>query len=59
MGFSLLARGPMLGVGNLLTQYACPFVGFSIIEVISSSITMAAGCTQSYSIRTILNRFQH
>ncbi len=42
VGFAL-AGGLVLGVGNLLTQYAWPFVGLSIVEVISSSITVVAG----------------
>lgn len=42
VGFAL-AGGLVLGVGNLLTQYAWPFVGLSIVEVISASITVVAG----------------
>jgi hypothetical protein len=42
VGFALVG-GLVLGVGNLLTQYAWLFVGLSIVDVISSNITMVVG----------------
>lgn len=42
MGFAV-AGGLVLSMGNLATQYAWPFVGLSITEVVSSSITVVAG----------------
>lgn len=38
-----LVGGLVLSMGNLATQYAWPFVGLSITEVVSSSITVVAG----------------
>ncbi|CAM6034554.1 unnamed protein product [Sphagnum compactum] len=57
VGFAL-AGGLVLGVGNLLTQYAWPFVGLSIVEVISSSITVVAGTTMNYFLDDRINRAQ-
>jgi len=56
VGFALLVGELVLGVGNLLTQYAWPFVGFSTVEVISSSITMVASW---YSIILHKNFFKY
>jgi hypothetical protein len=41
-GFALVG-GLVLRVGNLVTQYAWPFVALSIVDVISSNITMVVG----------------
>jgi glucose uptake protein GlcU len=57
VGFAL-AGGLVLGAGNLLTQYAWPFVGLSIVEVISSSITVVAGTTMNYFLDDRINRAQ-
>jgi len=57
VGFAL-AGGLVLGVGNLLTQYAWPFVGLSIVEVISSSITVVAGTTMNYFLDDRINHAQ-
>jgi hypothetical protein len=42
MGFSLVG-GLVLGVHNLVTQYAWPFLALSIVDVISSNNTMVVG----------------
>ncbi|CAM6031029.1 unnamed protein product [Sphagnum balticum] len=57
VGFAL-AGGLVLGVGNLLTQYAWPFVGLSVVEVISSSITVVAGTTMNYFLDDRINHAQ-
>lgn len=38
-----MAGGIVLSLGNLATQYAWAFVGLSVTEVISSSITVVIG----------------
>lgn len=38
-----MAGGVVLSVGNLSTQYAWAFVGLSVTEVITSSITVVIG----------------
>lgn len=38
-----MAGGVFLSVGNLSTQYAWAFVGLSVTEVITSSITVVIG----------------
>jgi len=48
-------RFALVGVGNLLTQYAWPFVGLSIVDVISSNITMVVGW-YSYNLYNFLNK---
>ncbi|XP_019100043.1 PREDICTED: ureide permease 4-like isoform X3 [Camelina sativa] len=39
-----VAGGVLLSVGNLATQYAFAFVGLSVTEVITASITVVIGC---------------
>lgn len=38
-----MAGGIVLSIGNLSTQYAWAFVGLSVVEVITSSITVVIG----------------
>lgn len=38
-----IAGGVVLSIGNLATQYAWPFVGLSVVEVVTSSITVVIG----------------
>lgn len=38
-----MAGGVVLSLGNLSTQYAWAFVGLSVTEVITSSITVVIG----------------
>lgn len=38
-----VAGGVLLSVGNLATQYAFAFVGLSVTEVITASITVVIG----------------
>lgn len=38
-----MAGGIVLSLGNLATQYAWAFVGLSVTEIISSSITVVIG----------------
>lgn len=38
-----MAGGIVLSLGNLSTQYAWAFVGLSVTEVITSSITVVIG----------------
>lgn len=38
-----MAGGVVLSLGNLSTQYAWAFVGLSVVEVISSSMTVVIG----------------
>jgi len=38
-----MGGGVVLSVGNLSTQYAWAFVGLSVVEVITSSITVVIG----------------
>ncbi len=54
MGFALVG-GLVLGMGNLLTQYAWPFVVLSIVDVISSNITMVVGW-YSYNLQDFLDK---
>ncbi|KAL0336511.1 UNVERIFIED_CONTAM: Ureide permease 1 [Sesamum radiatum] len=43
-----MAGGIVLSLGNLATQYAWAFVGLSVTEVITSSITVVIGTTLNY-----------
>lgn len=46
-----MAGGVVLSIGNLSTQYAWAFVGLSVVEVVTSSITVVIGNnTYPYSI---------
>lgn len=47
VGFAL-AGGLVLFMGNLACQYAWPFVGLSVTEVVSASITVVAGACYSH-----------
>ena len=38
-----MAGGIVLSLGNLATQYAWAFVGLSVTEVVTSSITVVIG----------------
>ncbi|GER43802.1 ureide permease [Striga asiatica] len=48
--------GIFLSVGNLSTQYAWAFVGLSVTEVITSSITVVIGTTMNYFLDDKINR---
>jgi hypothetical protein len=48
VGFAI-AGGLVLGMGNLMSQYAWPFVGLSIANVISASITVVGGTLKPYN----------
>lgn len=43
-----MAGGAVLSIGNLTTQYAWAFVGLSVTEVVSSSITVVIGIIQTF-----------
>lgn len=47
-----MAGGVVLSIGNLSTQYAWAFVGLSVTEVITSSITVVIGLSLSLSTQT-------
>ncbi|GFY88723.1 ureide permease 1 [Actinidia rufa] len=51
-----MAGGVVLSVGNLSTQYAWAFVGLSVTEVITSSITVVIGTTLNYFLDDKINR---
>jgi hypothetical protein len=42
-----MAGGVVLSIGNLSTQYAWAFVGLSVTEVLTSSITVVIGLSLS------------
>lgn len=44
-----MGGGVFLGLGNLSTQYAWAFVGLSVTEVITASITVVIGYSLSFS----------
>ncbi|KAH7422961.1 hypothetical protein KP509_12G033300 [Ceratopteris richardii] len=48
--------GLVLSIGNLSTQYAWAFVGLSVTEVVSSSITVVVGTTMNYFLDDRINR---
>lgn len=48
--------GIVLSLGNLATQYAWAFVGLSVTEVITSSITVVIGTTLNYFLDDRINR---
>lgn len=48
-----MAGGIVLSLGNLATQYAWAFVGLSVTEVVSSSITVVIG--KRFSFSSIMN----
>jgi hypothetical protein len=47
-----MAGGLVLSIGNLSTQYAWAFVGLSVTEVVTSSITVVIGLSLSPYIDT-------
>ncbi|XP_058081060.1 ureide permease 2-like [Magnolia sinica] len=51
-----MAGGIVLSLGNLSTQYAWAFVGLSVTEVITSSITVVIGTTMNYFLDDRINR---
>ncbi|XP_072989650.1 ureide permease 1-like isoform X2 [Typha latifolia] len=51
-----MAGGIVLSLGNLATQYAWAFVGLSVTEIISSSITVVIGTTLNYFLDDRINR---
>ncbi|CAL5219852.1 g1768 [Coccomyxa viridis] len=55
VGFAL-AGGIFLCLGNLGTQYALAFVGLSITEVVSSSLTVVGGTILNYFLDDRINR---
>ena len=46
-----MAGGIVLSLGNLSTQYAWAFVGLSVVEVITSSITVVIGISFSHALQ--------
>ncbi|KAI3467250.1 hypothetical protein Pfo_023913 [Paulownia fortunei] len=53
-----MAGGIVLSLGNLATQYAWAFVGLSVTEVITSSITVVIGTTLNYFLDDKINKAQ-
>ncbi|KAL9262575.1 Ureide permease 2-like protein [Drosera capensis] len=51
-----MAGGVFLSVGNLATQYAWAFVGLSVTEVITASITVVIGTTLNYFLDDRINK---
>ncbi|XP_062112036.1 ureide permease 1-like [Humulus lupulus] len=51
-----MERGVVLSLGNLSTQYAWAFVGLSVTEVITASITVVIGITLNYFLDNRINR---
>uniref|UniRef100_A0A7N0TRQ4 Ureide permease 2 n=1 Tax=Kalanchoe fedtschenkoi TaxID=63787 RepID=A0A7N0TRQ4_KALFE len=51
-----MAGGIVLSLGNLSTQYAWAFVGLSVTEVVTSSITVVIGTTLNYFLDDRINR---
>ncbi|XP_044490711.1 ureide permease 1-like isoform X2 [Mangifera indica] len=51
-----MAGGVVLSLGNLATQYAWAFVGLSVTEVITSSITVVIGTTLNYFLDDKINK---
>ncbi|KAE9615479.1 putative ureide permease [Lupinus albus] len=51
-----MAGGVVLSIGNLSTQYAWAFVGLSVVEVISSSMTVVIGTTLNYFLDDKINK---
>ncbi|XP_074309641.1 ureide permease 2-like [Silene latifolia] len=51
-----MAGGIVLSVGNLSTQYAWALVGLSVVEVVSSSITVVIGTTLNYFLDHRINK---
>ncbi|CAI9096461.1 OLC1v1032619C1 [Oldenlandia corymbosa var. corymbosa] len=53
--FAMLG-GVVLSLGNLATQYAWAFVGLSVTEVITSSMTVVIGTTLNYFLDDKINK---
>lgn len=51
-----MAGGVVLSLGNLSTQYAWAFVGLSVTEVITSSITVVIGTSLNYFLDDRINK---
>ncbi|KAK4399848.1 Ureide permease 2 [Sesamum angolense] len=51
-----MTGGIALSLGNLATQYAWAFVGLSVTEVITSSITVVIGTTLNYFLDDKINK---
>ncbi|XP_052173274.1 ureide permease 1-like [Diospyros lotus] len=51
-----MAGGLVLSIGNLSTQYAWAFVGLSVTEVITSSVTVVIGTTLNYFLDDKINK---
>ncbi|KAJ0973984.1 hypothetical protein J5N97_015949 [Dioscorea zingiberensis] len=51
-----MVGGVVLSLGNLSTQYAWAFVGLSVTEVITSSITVVIGTTMNYFLDDRINK---
>ncbi|XP_060196877.1 ureide permease 1-like isoform X3 [Lycium barbarum] len=51
-----MTGGVVLSIGNLTTQYAWAFVGLSVTEVVSSSITVVIGTTMNYYLDDKINK---
>ncbi|XP_052173012.1 ureide permease 1-like isoform X2 [Diospyros lotus] len=51
-----MAGGVVLSLGNLSTQYAWAFVGLSVTEVITASITVVIGTTLNYFLDGKINK---
>ncbi|PKI53351.1 hypothetical protein CRG98_026288 [Punica granatum] len=55
VGFAMIG-GIVLSLGNLATQYAWAFVGLSVTEVVTSSITVVIGTTVNYFLDGKINK---
>ncbi|XP_009597181.1 ureide permease 1-like [Nicotiana tomentosiformis] len=51
-----IAGGLVLSLGNLSTQYAWAYVGLSVTEVITASITVVIGTTLNYYLDEKINK---
>ncbi|XP_073055016.1 ureide permease 1-like isoform X1 [Primulina eburnea] len=51
-----MGGGIVLSLGNLATQYAWAFVGLSVTEVITASITVVIGTTMNYFLDDRINK---
>ncbi|XP_010044406.2 ureide permease 1 isoform X1 [Eucalyptus grandis] len=51
-----MAGGIVLSLGNLATQYAWAFVGLSVVEVVTCSITVVIGTTMNYFLDDRINK---
>ncbi|XP_031492352.1 ureide permease 2-like [Nymphaea colorata] len=51
-----MAGGIVLSLGNLATQYAWAYVGLSVTEVVSSSMTVVIGTTMNYFLDDRINK---